>query len=93
MPKTTVRILFRSADWQVATSADIEEPLDESLIRSGTGEITSGGVGPEGVFFNVEVEDEAVAIPVIQRELQKLGVPRSTRIEGSAGSTGAYEEI
>ena len=54
MSTTTVKILFASADWHVETSAEIEEPLDELLIAAGVGEITSGGVGPDGVFVVVD---------------------------------------
>jgi len=91
MGQTTLRIVFSSADWQVASSVDIEEPLDAALITAGVGEITSGGVGPDGVFFNVEVDDPATALPVLQRELQRLDVPKSTLIESPDGTCGVYE--
>ena len=91
MSQATLKIVFSSADWQVASSADIEEPLDEALITAGVGEITSGGVGPEGVFFNVEVDDPATALPILQRELRRLDVPKSTLIECPGGTCGVYE--
>ncbi len=91
MSQTTLKIVFSSDEWQVTSSADIEEPLDAALITAGVGEITSGGVGPEGVFFNVEVDDPATALPFLQRELQRLEVPNGTRIEGLGGTCGVYE--
>ena len=90
MSGATLKIVFRSQDWQVSSSAEIEEPLDEMLIAAGVGEIVSGGVGPEGVFFDVEVEDAATGLPVVQEALRKLGVPASTRIDGLGGSVGVY---
>ena len=92
MSPTTLKILFSSADWQVESSAEVEEPLDELLIASGVGEITSGGAGPEGVFFNVEVEDPTTGLPVVQQILRDLRVPRSTVIVGLGGIRGVYEE-
>ena len=79
---TILKIVFASDDWQVESGADVEEPLDEALLAAGVGEIVSGGVGAEGIFYNVEVEDAASALPVIQRILRHMGVPESTRIEG-----------
>ena len=92
MSGATLKIVFRSADWRVSSSAEIEEPLDEMLIAAGVGEIVSGGVGPEGVYFDVEVEDAATALPVVQEALRKLGVPESTRIEGLGWEVEVYGE-
>ena len=92
MSPTTLRILFTSEDWQVDSSADIEEPLDSMLIAAGVGEIVGGGTGPEGVFFNVEVEDPATGLPAVQQALQDLGVPRSTRIDGLGGVCAVYDD-
>jgi hypothetical protein len=82
---TTLKIVFASKDWQVESGAEVEEPLDEALLAAGVGEIVSGGVGAEGVFYNVEVKDAASALPVIQQILRQMGVPESTRIEGLEG--------
>ena len=92
MSPTTLKILFSSSDWQVESSAEIEEPLDELLIAAGVGEIVSGGVGPQGVFFNVEVDDPTTGLPVVQQALRDLGVPRSTVIEGLGGICAVYDE-
>ncbi len=92
MSTTTVKILFASTDWHVESSAELEEPLDELLIAAGVGEITSGGVGPDGVFFNVEIEDPATGLAAVQQALRDLRVPRSTVIQGSGGIFPVYEE-
>ena len=91
MRLTTIKIVFASEDWRADSSAEIEEPLDQALIAAGVGEIVSGGTGPDGVFFNVEVKDPATGLPVIQQALRDLGVPRSTRIEGPDGRCSVYE--
>ena len=93
MRLTTIKIVFASADWRVDSSAEIEEPLDQALITAGVGEIVSGGAGPDGVFFNVEVKDLATGLAVIQQALRDLGVPRSTRIEGPDGQHPVFEEL
>jgi hypothetical protein len=92
MPGATLKIVFRSEDWRVSSSAEIEEPLDEMLIAAGVGEIISGGVGPTGVFFVVEVEDAATGLPVVREALRRLRVPESTRIEGLGGLVAIYGE-
>ena len=92
MSPTTLKILFSSEDWHVESSAEIEEPLDERLIAAGVGEISSGGVGPDGVFFNVEIEEPATGLPVVQQVLRDLQVPRSTVIEGLGGVCPVYDE-
>lgn len=87
---TTLKIVFHSQDWHVSSSAEIEEPLDEMLLAASVGEIVSGGVGPEGVFFDVEIDDPTTGLPIVQDILQRLEVPRSTRIEGLGGSLWVY---
>ena len=90
MPGVNLKIVFRAEDWRVSSSAEIEEPLDEMLMAADVGEIVSGGVGPDGVFFNVEVEDAATGLPFVREALRRLEVPESTRILGPGGSVEVY---
>ena len=90
MSGATLKIVFRSEDWRVGSSQEIEEPLDEMLIAAGIGEIVSGGVGPNGVYFDVEVEDAATGLTRVQEVLRQLGVPESTKIEGLGETVAVY---
>jgi len=91
MVQTSLRVVFTAEDWRVASAGDIEGPLDEGLIAAGVGEIVSGGVGPDGVFYDIASDDEQSAIPVLRRLLRELEVPRSTRLETPGGTIGVWE--
>lgn len=84
--------------------AKYEDPLDAALKRESVGEVTGGGSqlgdeDPEGkrkiewVGLDVELTDLDRGLPVLKRELQRLGVPKATTLEFTRAGVQVVEPV
>ncbi|MDR7191940.1 hypothetical protein [Luteimonas terrae] len=99
-----VFVRIPEAIWPVARGEKYEDPIDAALRGAGLGEVTGGGsqLGPsapdgtptiEWVGIDVELSELERGLPLLKRELRRIGAPAETAIESRRGGTQVSEGL
>ena len=89
MDRSSHELLIPDQDFAFDTISEIELPLDQKLMASGTGEVTGGGIGFGWYRIEMTLTRPTEAFAVIRQLAAALDLPPTTRLR-PIGATRAW---